>query len=436
MGRRRPATISGPAACPRVRSQVRVKAGRLHPLYRGVYAVGHPTISLRGRCLAAVKACGPRRRPLPLRRGVPLGHARPVHALPRRHRAEGQNATRGSTRTKRQRRRSTLLGIPVTTPLQTIIHLSAVAPVQHAAPRGQRSPQPRPHHPESSSPPTTAARRSSGTSSPPPLRPAARTRTSSCTSSTKPASQRPRSTRRSPARTSSPTSSGPTTTSSSRPTASASTASCSSAPTTPSSTTVFEALGYTVIRTSWAEATSRPDRMLAPRSARADARRAAGRVEVEVGVDGEQPPRGLHPEPGRLQPVARRCPTTRRRPAPARRTAPSGPRRATNTPSGSPCPSPPGVSRSQPTATPSPSRISDPIEPDESSACGGPDTSRTGRRSRPSAPTRRARPAPSTPPRAVRPRRRSPRSARAGTRRCSPRPARLRGARPVGADRA
>ena len=26
--------------------------------------------------------------------------------------------------------------------------------------------------------------------------------------------------------------------------------------------TVFEALGYTVIRTSWAEATSRPDRMI------------------------------------------------------------------------------------------------------------------------------------------------------------------------------
>ena len=38
---------------------VRVAAGRLHPLYRGVHAVGHLTISLRGRCLAAVKACSP-----------------------------------------------------------------------------------------------------------------------------------------------------------------------------------------------------------------------------------------------------------------------------------------------------------------------------------------------------------------------------------------
>ena len=36
----------------------RVNAGRLHPLYRGVYALGHPNISLEARFLAAVKACG------------------------------------------------------------------------------------------------------------------------------------------------------------------------------------------------------------------------------------------------------------------------------------------------------------------------------------------------------------------------------------------
>ena len=38
---------------------VRVRNGRLHPLHRGVYAVGHPRITLEGRFLAAVKACGP-----------------------------------------------------------------------------------------------------------------------------------------------------------------------------------------------------------------------------------------------------------------------------------------------------------------------------------------------------------------------------------------
>ena len=37
-----------------------VRAGRLHRLYRGVYAVGHDRLRLEGRWLAAVFACGPR----------------------------------------------------------------------------------------------------------------------------------------------------------------------------------------------------------------------------------------------------------------------------------------------------------------------------------------------------------------------------------------
>jgi very-short-patch-repair endonuclease len=37
----------------------RVRKGTLHPKYHGVYAVGHPHLSLHGRFVAAVKACGP-----------------------------------------------------------------------------------------------------------------------------------------------------------------------------------------------------------------------------------------------------------------------------------------------------------------------------------------------------------------------------------------
>lgn len=36
-----------------------VAAGRLHPLYRGVYAVGHSRLTLHGQSLAAVLSCGP-----------------------------------------------------------------------------------------------------------------------------------------------------------------------------------------------------------------------------------------------------------------------------------------------------------------------------------------------------------------------------------------
>lgn len=37
----------------------RIRAGRLHPLQRGVYAVGRPDVGRRGRWMAAVLSCGP-----------------------------------------------------------------------------------------------------------------------------------------------------------------------------------------------------------------------------------------------------------------------------------------------------------------------------------------------------------------------------------------
>ena len=54
-------TLAELGACGLSREQVslRVRSGRLHRLYRGVYAVGHTSLTLEGRFLAAVKACGP-----------------------------------------------------------------------------------------------------------------------------------------------------------------------------------------------------------------------------------------------------------------------------------------------------------------------------------------------------------------------------------------
>jgi hypothetical protein len=37
----------------------RVKDGRLHRVHQGVYAVGRPTLTTKGRFLAAVVSCGP-----------------------------------------------------------------------------------------------------------------------------------------------------------------------------------------------------------------------------------------------------------------------------------------------------------------------------------------------------------------------------------------
>ncbi|MGN6215822.1 MAG: type IV toxin-antitoxin system AbiEi family antitoxin domain-containing protein [Solirubrobacterales bacterium] len=51
--------LTGPLGYSRSAVYRAVAAGRLHRLYPGVYAVGHTSVSLHGRCLAAVLACGP-----------------------------------------------------------------------------------------------------------------------------------------------------------------------------------------------------------------------------------------------------------------------------------------------------------------------------------------------------------------------------------------
>jgi hypothetical protein len=108
----------------------RVAAGRLHRVHRGVYAVGHTGLTMRGRFLAAVKACG---------EGSVLSHvsAATLWELlpydPRRDTdviAPGKRRTRGITvhRTRNEPEAVRYDRIPVTTPARTLIDLSSVLP--------------------------------------------------------------------------------------------------------------------------------------------------------------------------------------------------------------------------------------------------------------------------------------------------------------------
>jgi hypothetical protein len=113
--------------CDRWVVQRRVRAGRLHRLHRGVYAVGHTAVSLRGRWLAAVLASG---------EGALLSH-RSAAALwgmlstsaPKIDvivpAASGRRSTE-TIRIRRGKREGTEhLGIPVTSPRCTLDDLAA-----------------------------------------------------------------------------------------------------------------------------------------------------------------------------------------------------------------------------------------------------------------------------------------------------------------------
>lgn len=110
--------------------QRRVAAGRLHPAHRGVYAVGHSRLTLRGRWLAAVLACGPgaalsHRDAGHLSNLRASGNARievtvPVATRPRRPGIRVHRATLGPDDI------TVIDGIPVTSLARTLLDLAAV----------------------------------------------------------------------------------------------------------------------------------------------------------------------------------------------------------------------------------------------------------------------------------------------------------------------
>jgi predicted transcriptional regulator of viral defense system len=107
----------------------RLAAGRLHPLYRGVYSVGHRILMRRGRWMAAALAAGP---------GAVLSHrsAASLWGLIRSVPAVADVTTRGRHRSRvgisLHRARlppdevTTADGIPATTPHRTLFDLAVV----------------------------------------------------------------------------------------------------------------------------------------------------------------------------------------------------------------------------------------------------------------------------------------------------------------------
>jgi hypothetical protein len=110
----------------------RVESGRLHRLYRGVYAVGHTVLNRDGRYLAAVLACGPRA-VLSHRSAAALWGIRPSAAARFDVTVPHTSGVRSTSRIVVHRPRrpyatTTHEGIPITTPGQTLADLAIALP--------------------------------------------------------------------------------------------------------------------------------------------------------------------------------------------------------------------------------------------------------------------------------------------------------------------
>jgi predicted transcriptional regulator of viral defense system/very-short-patch-repair endonuclease len=107
-----------------------VAAGKLHRIARGVYAVGHPRLSLRGECLAALLAVGPgsllSHRSAGWIWGLQRGSVKPIHItspVPRHHPAP-TGTVRHRARNLVDADRALVDGIPVTSVARTILDLA------------------------------------------------------------------------------------------------------------------------------------------------------------------------------------------------------------------------------------------------------------------------------------------------------------------------
>jgi hypothetical protein len=111
--------------------QLRLARGRLHPLYRGVYAVGHPVLTNEGGWMAAVFAGGPgtvlSHRSAAAHWGIRPADGRREVTTPGRRLAQPGLRLRYSRLPRDET--TTHAGIPVTTVPRTLFDLAAVTPL-------------------------------------------------------------------------------------------------------------------------------------------------------------------------------------------------------------------------------------------------------------------------------------------------------------------
>lgn len=122
--------LEGPLGFSRRSVARSVQAGRLHRIYRGVYAVGHTDLSPKGRCLAAVLAVGPGAllsyHSAGWLWGLWKGSPAPfeVTAFVPRHDLPPRGVTRHRARNLDDVDRSMIDGIPVTSVARTLLDLA------------------------------------------------------------------------------------------------------------------------------------------------------------------------------------------------------------------------------------------------------------------------------------------------------------------------
>jgi len=112
--------------------EVRIRAGRLHPLHGGVYAVGHSAISQQGRWLAAVLVSGPVAVLSHLSAAAlwgirPNSRSRIDITVP--HRSRSSDAIHRHLSVLPADERSVVDGIPVTSAPRTIFDLAATSSI-------------------------------------------------------------------------------------------------------------------------------------------------------------------------------------------------------------------------------------------------------------------------------------------------------------------